>query len=80
MISHYHILRGVILDIDQSFPQQHKHVVLVFPHLIQHPPNVLIINNRIIPRSQFMQFTFFSSLLKHKFINLIIHRLIGLCS
>ena len=80
MISHHPTLHGVILDVDQSFPWQHRHVVLVFSHLIQHPTNILIINISIIPRSQFMKFTFFSSLFKYKFINLIIHSPIELCS
>ena len=80
MISSNHTLHGVILDVDQSFPWQPRHVVLVFLHLIQHPTNILIINISIIPKFQFRKFTFFSSLLKYKFINLIIHFPIELCS
>ena len=37
-------LHGVILDVDQSFPWPHRHVVVVFFHLIQHLANILIIN------------------------------------
>ena len=70
---YHHPLHVVILDVDQSFPWQHRHVVLVFCHLIQHPTNILIIHIRIIPLLQFMKFTFLSSLLKDEFINLIIH-------
>ena len=43
MISHS-TLHGVILDVDQLFPLQHKIAVVVFFHLIEHPTNILIIN------------------------------------
>ena len=66
-------LHGVILDVDQSFPWQPRHVVAVFLHLIQHPTNILIINILIILRFQFMKFTCFSSFCKYKFIDLVIN-------
>ena len=44
MIYLYPSLHGVVLDVDQSFPWQRRHVVVVFHHLSQHPANILIIN------------------------------------